>query len=79
MDLNRILSQLYGFPGNGEKLFLTALKSPALINRNTALEILTQWKNLGYTLSDGIRNGVEKLLVRENNQDVKEKAEQLLK
>ena len=29
MDLNRILSQLYGFPGTGEKLFLTALQSPA--------------------------------------------------
>ena len=79
MDLNRILSQLYGFPGTGEKIFLTALRSPALMNRNTALEILTQWKDLGYSLSDGIRDGVEKLLVRENNQDVKEKAEQLLK
>lgn len=79
MDLNRILSQLYGFPGTGEKIFLTALRSPALMNRNTALEILTQWKDLGYSLSGGIRDGVEKLLVRENNQDVKEKAEQLLK
>ncbi|WP_370822171.1 hypothetical protein [Acidaminococcus massiliensis] len=49
------------------------------MNRNTALEILTQWKDLGYSLSGGIRDGVEKLLVRENNQDVKEKAEQMLK
>lgn len=79
MDLNRILSQLYGFPGTGEKLFQTALKSPALMNRNTALEILNQWKDLGYTLSDPIREGVEQLLVREKNQDVKEKAERLLK
>lgn len=49
------------------------------MNRNTALEILNQWKDLGYTLSDPIREGVEQLLVREKNQDVKEKAERLLK
>ena len=79
MDLNRILSQLYGFPGTGEKLFLTALQSPALMNRNTALEILAQWKDLGYKLSGEIRDGVEKLLLQEGNQDVKEKAEQVLK
>lgn len=79
MDLNRILSQLYGFPGTGEKLFLTALQSPALMNRNTALEILAQWKDLGYQLSGEIRGGVEKLLLQEENPDVKEKAERLLK
>ena len=78
MDLNRILSQLYGFPGTGEN-FSSPLSSPQPDEPEHRLEILAQWKDLGYKLSGEIRDGVEKLLLQEGNQDVKEKAEQVLK
>lgn len=78
MDLNRILSQLYGFPGTGEKLLQAALFSPALMNRHAALNIVSQWQDLGYTLSAMLREAVEKLLLQESNEDNQAKAKTIL-
>lgn len=78
LDLNRIISQLYGFPGTGEKVLAAALLSPALMNRHGALEILTQWQDLGYILSEPIRQALEQLLVTETNADNKNTARTIL-
>ncbi len=78
MDLNRILSQLYGFPGTGETLLQAALRSPALMNRHAALEIVNQWQDLGYQLSALLREAVEKLLLQETSEDNRVKAKAIL-
>ena len=78
LDLNAVISQLYGYPGTGRNLLLAALSSPASMNRNTALEVLLQWHELGYPLPEALRHQLEHLCLREKDQDILEKAHHLL-
>ncbi len=78
LDLNAVISQLYGYPGVGRNLILAALTSPASINRNTALEVLLQWHELGYALPETLQHQLEHLCLREKDQDILEKAHHLL-
>ncbi len=78
LDLNAVISQLYGYPGVGRNLILAALTSPASMNRNTALEVLLQWHHLGYQLTDALRHQLEHLCLREKDSDILEKAHHLL-
>ena len=78
LDLNGVISQLYGYPGVGRNLILAALGSPASMNRNTALEVLQQWQNLGYPLTEALHHQLEHLCLREKDQDILEKAHHLL-
>ena len=55
-----------------------ALFSPELMNRHAALNIVSQWQDLGYTLSAMLREAVEKLLLQESNEDNQAKAKTIL-
>ncbi|NUY81890.1 hypothetical protein HUK80_13380 [Flavobacterium sp. MAH-1] len=65
------------YPGMGEKIILTALKSPVTRNRNMAIGTLSKWKKDNW--SPEIEKEVDRLSQTEPNTNTKENLQKLLK
>lgn len=67
---------LENYPNKGEKIILTALKSPVTRNRNMAIKVLDKWKQENW--SSEIEKEIRHLREIEPNKDTKENIERLL-
>ncbi len=59
--LNCILQAIQEYPGKGEVFITTALKSPVVNNRNTAIRLIESWgiENLSPTLIEAINEAIK--------------------
>jgi hypothetical protein len=67
---------LENYPKKGERILLTALRSPVTRNRNMALRVLDKWKQENWSLE--IEKEVRQLSEIEPNSDTKENIKRLL-
>lgn len=67
---------LENYPKKGDKIILTALKSPVTRNRNMAINVLDKWKQENW--SSEIEKEIRHLRKIEPNNDTKENIERLL-
>lgn len=75
--LDFILQDLGRYEGVGGKLILTGIQSPVTRNRNMALRVLEEWNKSSWP--GGITEILNELYMLEENPNVKEKIETLLK
>ncbi len=76
VSLEYVTTYLENYPQKGEKIVLTALKSPVTRNRNTAIKVLDKWKKENW--SSEIEKEIRHLQEIEPNKDTKENIERLL-
>lgn len=75
-SLDYVITYLKNYPKKGEKIILTALKSPVTRNRNIAISVLDKWKQENW--SPEIEREIRYLREIEPNKDTKENIERLL-
>lgn len=59
IELSEVVQELSLYPGLGERLLLCALASPSRQNRNTALDVIEQWKDQGATISEVLQRAAD--------------------
>jgi hypothetical protein len=79
VDLSMVLQVIRHCPGAGENILLTGMMSAGPQNRNMALRALESWKEKEGRLSPKMIEALHKMKERENQEDIKEDIEELLK
>lgn len=73
LNLSSILSQLFDRPGLGEKLLICALNSLSTQNRNSALNVIENWRDKKLEISVEVKSALQKLKKVEVNEKLKER------